>query len=226
MMWKKVIIVLVLVLSALDGMAQSNGHKFIRSGNRKFRDSLYNEAEVFYRKALEQQPTSVEGAYNLGTTLLRKRTPDFKQAIESLQSAAKLEKDKKKLGDIYHNIGVAYQFQKQLEECIEAYKMALRNNPKNDETRYNLVLAQKQLKKQQQQQQQEQDKDKQQQEKQKQQQKNQEQQNQKQNNQQQNQMSKDAAEQLLNSIMQDERNVQDKVKKGMQVSGRKLEKDW
>ena len=42
----------------------------------------------------------------------------------------------------------------------------------------------------------------------------------------QNQMSKENAEQLLNAVMQDEKNVQDKVKKAIQMQGRKLEKDW
>ena len=50
-------------------------------------------------------------------------------------------------------MGVILQSSKQFPQCIEAYKQALRNNPKDDETRYNLALAQKQLKDQQQQQQ-------------------------------------------------------------------------
>ena len=136
-----------------------------------------------------------------------------------------------KLAQIYHNMGVILQSSKQLPQCIEAYKEALRNNPKDDETRYNLALAQKQLKDQQQQQQnqdqqqeqkQDQKQDKKEQNKDQQDQKKQEQQQ----NQQQNQMSKDNAEQLLRAAMQDEKNVQDKVKKGIRVEGRKLEKDW
>ena len=39
-------------------------------------------------------------------------------------------------------------------------------------------------------------------------------------------MSKENAQQLLNAIMQDEKNVQDKVKKQLQIRGKKLEKDW
>ena len=154
--------------------------------------------------------------------------------MEQLDAASRLEKDKEKLAHIYHNMGVILQASKQLPQCIEAYKQALRNNPKDDETRYNLALAQKQLKDQQQQQDQnqqqeqkqdqkqdekEQNKDQQDQDKQQQNQNNQQQQNQ-------NQMSKENAEQLLNAVMQDEKNVQDKVKKAIQMQGRKLEKDW
>ena len=133
-------------------------------------------------------------------------------------------------------MGVILQSSKQLPQCIEAYKESLRNNPKDDETRYNLVLAQKQLKDQQQQQQnQDQQKDQKQDQKQDekeqnkdQQEQQQQQQNQNQQQQQQNkdEMSKENAEQLLRAAMQDEKDVQDKVKKQMQVSGKKLEKDW
>lgn len=130
-------------------------------------------------------------------------------------------------------MGVILQPSKQYPQCIEAYKQSLRNNPHDDETRYNLALAQKMLKDQQQQQNQ----DKQQEQKQDQKQDDQKDQNKDQNedqkkqpqqNQQQNknEMSKENAEQLLNAVMQDEKNVQDKVKKQIQVSGKKLEKDW
>ena len=76
-----------------------------------------------------------------------------KEAMEQYDSASRLEKDKKKLAQIYHNMGVILQSSKQLPQCIEAYKQSLRNNPKDNETRYNLALAQKQLKDQQQNQQ-------------------------------------------------------------------------
>lgn len=156
-----------------------------------------------------------------------------KDAMEQFEAAARIEKDKSKLAEIYHNMGVILQSSKQLPQCIEAYKQALRNNPKDDETRYNLALAQKQLKDQQQQQQnQDQNKEEKQEQKQDDKQQNKDQQDQEKKNQQQqqqqnqNQLSKENAEQLLNAVMQDEKNVQDKVKKQIQVSGRKLEKDW
>jgi tetratricopeptide (TPR) repeat protein len=158
-----------------------------------------------------------------------------KEAMEQYESVSKIEKDKEKLAQIYHNMGVILQSSKQLPQCIEAYKESLRNNPKDDETRYNLALAQKQLKDQQQdqqnqdqqQQQQEQKEDKQDQNKdqQEQDQKDQ-QQNQQQQQQNKNEMSKENAQQLLNAVMQDEKNVQDKVKKQIQIQGKKLEKDW
>lgn len=158
-----------------------------------------------------------------------------KEAMEQFEAASRVEKDKEKLAQIYHNMGVILQSSKQLPQCIEAYKQALRNNPKDDETRYNLALAQKQLKDQQQQQQnqdqqqQQQEKkedEKQQQNKDQQEQEKKNQQNQQNPQQNQNEMSKENAEQLLKAAMQDEKDVQDKVKKAIQVQGQKLEKDW
>ena len=155
--------------------------------------------------------------------------------MEQYESVSKIEKDKEKLAQIYHNMGVILQSSKQLPQCIEAYKESLRNNPKDDETRYNLALAQKQLKDQQQdqqnqdqqQQQQEQKEDKQDQNKdQEEQDQKDQQQNQQQQQQNKNEMSKENAQQLLNAVMQDEKNVQDKVKKQIQIQGKKLEKDW
>ena len=146
--------------------------------------------------------------------------------MEQLDAASRLEKDKEKLAHIYHNMGVILQASKQLPQCIEAYKQALRNNPKDDETRYNLALAQKQLKDQQQQQDQNQQQEQKQDQKQDEKEQNKDQQDQDKQQQNQNQMSKENAEQLLNAVMQDEKNVQDKVKKAIQMQGRKLEKDW
>ena len=160
--------------------------------------------------------------------------------MDQYVAAGKIEKDKMKLAHIYHNMGVLFQAGKDYAQAVEAYKMSLRNNPKDDETRYNLALAQKMLKDQQQNQQnqdQNQDQNKDEQEKKQDQQKDQNKQNdQKKDDQQQqppkpekkdNEMSKENAEQLLNSVMQDEKDTQDKVKKQQQViQGGRLEKDW
>ena len=193
-------------------------------------------AEVDYRKALEINPKSTDAMFNLGNSLLMQQKA--KEAMEQFESASKVEKDKDKLAQIYHNMGVILQSSKQYPQCIEAYKESLRNNPKDDETRYNLALAQKLLKDQQQNQDQNQDKnqdqkqdqkdDKKDQNKNQQEQDKKDQQNQNQQQQQQNkdEMSKENAQQLLNAVMQDEKNVQDKVKKQMQIRGKKLDKDW
>lgn len=233
MLQKRYIGLVLLLLMAVTASAQKAERDFIRKGNRFFKDSVYVNAEVNYRKALEVNPQSTVSMFNLGNTLAQQNK--LQEAMEQHVAATKMEKNKDGLAQIYHNMGVILQSSKQLPQCIEAYKQALRNNPKDDETRYNLALAQKQLKDQQQQQDQNQEKDQKQDQKKDEQQQNKDQQEQdkkgqQQNNQQQqqneNQMSKENAEQLLKAAMQDEKNVQDKVKKAVQVQGRKLEKDW
>lgn len=230
---KGTMILLGMALVSATAYGQKSERDYLRSGNKLYKDSTYVKAEVDYRKALELEPKSTDAMYNLGNSLLMQQKA--KEAMEQYEAARHVEKDKMKLAQIYHNMGVILQSSKQLPQCIEAYKEALRNNPKDNETRYNLALAQKQLKDQQQQQQnqdqqqkqdQKQDEKEQNKEQQDQQKKDQQQQNQQQQQQQQNQMSKENAEQLLRAAMQDEKNVQDKVKKGVRVEGKKLEKDW
>ena len=213
------------------GYAQKTDRDYLRSGNKLYSDSLFIKAEVDYRKALEINPKSTDAMFNLGNALLMQQKAN--EAMEQYQSVSKIEKDKNKLAQIYHNMGVILQSSKQYPQCIEAYKESLRNNPKDDETRYNLALAQKLLKDQQQQQQNQDQEQQQQEQKEDKQEQNKDQQEQEQKDQQQqqqqqdkNEMSKENAQQLLNAVMQDEKNVQDKVKKQIQIQGKKLEKDW
>ena len=230
-MLQKIYIISLLLLGSISVHAQQKTDRdYLRSGNKLYNDSLFIKAEVDYRKALDINPKSTDAMFNLGNALLMQQK--VKEAMEQYESVSKVEKDKSKLAEIYHNMGVILQSAKQYPQCIEAYKESLRNNPKDNETRYNLALAQKLLKDQQQnqqnqdqqqQQQQDQKEDKQEQNQDQQDQKNQQKQQQQQNK---NEMSKENAQQLLNAVMQDEKNVQDKVKKQIQIQGKKLDKDW
>ena len=240
MLQKKYIGLALLLLAAATSFAQKAERDFIRKGNRFFNDSVYVNAEVNYRKALEVNPQSTVSMFNLGNTLAQQNK--LQEAMEQYVAATKIEKDKDDLAQIYHNMGVIFQSQKDYAKAVEAYKQSLRNNPKDDETRYNLALAQKMLKdqqnqqnqdqnqdqnKDQQKQDQKQDQNKDKQKDQKQDEKKDQQQPPKSEKKQDNQMSKENAEQLLNSVMQDEKDVQDKVKKQQKVmQGGRLEKDW
>lgn len=214
---------------SLSVMAQKTERDNLRKGNRQYHDSAFVDAEVSYRKALEANPTSAMSRYNLGNALLFQNNPQ--EALKEYEATSKIEHDKNKLAQVYHNTGVIHQGAQQYQQAIEAYKESLRNNPNDHETRYNLALCQKLLKDQQQQgsgndqdQQQQQQQQEQQQEQQQQQQDQQDQQQQQQEDQ--SQMSQENAEQLLRAAMQDEKDVQDKVKKQQVLKGRKLEKDW
>lgn len=220
----------LLLLMAMAAHAQSD-RDYIRSGNKQYRAGKYAEAEVDYRKAIEKNGKNSQAVYNLGNALLAQKKDSA--AIEQYQSAAKMETNPKRRSYAYHNIGVICQGHQMFGEAIEAYKEALRYNPYDDETRYNLEVCKHQQKKQQQNQQnqnQQQNKDnkdkKDDKDKNKEQDKK-DQQKQDQQQQQKPQMSKENAEQLLNAAMQEEKNTQQRIKKAQhQKQSRRLQKNW
>lgn len=218
---------------------------YIRRGNRLMSDTLggsdYSEkAIVQYKKALEMDSTFSIGRYNLGNALIRQGKPQ--DAMAEYLAAAKYETDRHRLSDIYHNMGVLLQASKKYAEAVECYKESLRNDPSNDETRYNYVLAKWHLKNQQnqnqdqdnkdqQQDQQDKDKEKQDQKQDQKQDKEKEQEKQQQQQQQQEQpkpeMSKENAERLLQAAMRNEKETQEKIQRQQQdAPRRRLQKQW
>ena len=214
-----------------------NDRDYVRRGNRLLRDSVNRQknsdkAIVQYKKAVEYNPSCAIAHYNMGNALLL--DGKVQDAMKEYEQAARLEKDSKRLSDVYHNMGVILQSAKQFDKAIECYKQSLRNDPTNDETRYNYVLCQRQLKNQQNDNNQDQDKnkdkDQQQQQKQQQQQDKQDKEKEKEQQQQQQQeqeMSRENAEQMLQAAMQREKDTQEKVRRQQQQSRRRqLLKQW
>ena len=211
----------------------------VRRGNLQYNDSNYVDAEVNYRRALDKNDQSFEAHYNLGDALFRQEK--FPEALEQYAKAEQLVKfnDKtrkeqidKRLADTYHNMGNALYAQQQYDKAVAAYQQSLRRNPKDNDTRYNLVKAMQQLQQQQQnqnqqQQQQEQQNDStQQQQQQEQQQPQQKEQQQQQPPQQsEDQMDKETAEQILQALEQDEQETQEKLQR-QQGKKRRVEKEW
>ena len=224
---KKVAAVAVLLLVAVGVQAQSD-RQLIRQGNKQYRKGNVAEAEVSYRKAVERNERNPQANYNLGNSLMAQRKDSL--AITQLEKAAKLETNPLRRAQAYHNMGVICQQHRMFGEAIEAYKEALRNNPADHETRYNLELCKRQQKEQQQDQNQQNKDNKDNKDKQDQQKQEQKQDQQKQDQQQQQQkpqMSKENAEQLLNAAMQEEKQTQERMKKAQQQpQKRRLEKNW
>jgi len=239
---KKVIILSILIAISLSTFSQKEVRKQLRDGNKEYKQEKFTESEISYRKALEANAQSVDAAYNLGNALYKQGK--YPEALQQFQAVTMSEKDTKKLAATFHNIGNIFMNQQDYAKSITAYKQSLRNNPSDNETRYNLALAQKLLEEQQQNQDQDQnqdkDKDKKEQEKQEQEKKEQEQKEQQQEQQndkedktqqeqQQNeQMSQDKAQQILDALLQDEKNTQEKVQEAQmkQMKSRKKEKEW
>ncbi len=122
--------------------------QILRKGNDLFKEHKYVDAEVKYKKALKQNPNYENAAYNLGNSVYEQNR--FKEALPQYEFVAKSTKDKETKIQTYHNIGNSTMKLKQYDKSILAFKNSLRLNPKDDETRYNLALAQKLLKDQQQ----------------------------------------------------------------------------
>ena len=225
---KSAAVVLLLLLVSTAASAQSD-RQYIRQGNKLFHMGDYPNAEVSYRKAVEKNPKNPQAAFNLGNALMAQKKDSA--AVEQFQNASKLETNPLRKAQSFHNMGVICQSHKMYGEAIEAYKNALRLNPKDDETRYNLVLCKHQKQKQDQNQQNQQGSDdKKQDDKnkdQKQPEQNKDKQDEKQQEQPKPQMSKENAEQLLNAAIQNEKQTQDKLKQAQQQPQRRnILKNW
>ena len=226
---KKKVVTLMLLLVAMSISAQTD-RQYIRQGNKQFNAGDYPNAEVSYRKAVEKNPKNPQAVYNLGNALMAQKKDSA--AIEQFQNASKLETNPLRKYQSFHNMGVICQSHKMYGEAIEAYKNALRLNPADDETRYNLILCKHEKEKQDQNKQnQDQNKQDQKQDDKKDQQK--QDQNKDKDKQDQKkeepkpQMSKDNAEQLLNAAIQNEKMTQDKMKKQQQQPQRRnVLKNW
>ena len=213
-----------------------------REGNAFYHDSLWHDAEMKYRRAQEQMPTDSISQYNLANALLQQQEQE--KAQDAMSFYGKVIESSERGGNhrlaslASFNAGDICMASQQYDQAINFFKRALRNNPLDDEARYNLLLAKKLL---QQQQNEDQNQDKQQQEQQQEQQQQQppkqdqpqqdQQQQQDQQEQQQppqNQMNQDQAEAILNANNRDEQETQEKVKQHQmqQMKRRKTNKDW
>lgn len=250
---KRLIIILYIALQSAVVFGQRE-KKYIHKGNELYKQGKYAEAEASYRASVEKSKASVAGNFNLGDALYKQKK--FENAAQKFTDIAGSSENKQVKAQAYHNLGNSLLEAKKLEESIEAYKKSLLNNPKDDQTRYNLAYAQEKLKQQQQQNKDNKNKDK----NKKDQDKNKDQQNKDKNKDQQdkdkkdqdkkdqkdknkpdqdkkdqqqgqqpqpNQLSKEDAERMLEALKNEEKNTQDKLK-NKKVKGVKgrIVKDW
>lgn len=233
---KRILYTIVSLMLTLPSFAQRESQD-VRHGNRQYNKENYTEAEIDYRRGIDKNQKSFEAHFNLGDALFRQEK--FPEAIEEYKAAemylgktdkSATKKQKERQAAIDHNIGNAQFAQQQYSEAVESYKRSLRNNPADNDTRYNLVKAMQMLQQQQEQQDQQQDnKDQQNQQQQQNQEQQQQEQNQNQQQEQQNQdqqMDKETAEQLLQALEQDEQDTQEKVKRQQAQGGKRVEKNW
>ena len=240
-----IVTVAFLLVGVTNADAQTD-RNLIRQGNRAFKSQKWAAAETQYRKAISKNQKNPQAIYNLGCALLAQQKDSL--AMVQFGNAAQLESNIFRRSKSYHNMGVVMQNHREYAQAIEYYKMALRCNPQDNETRYNLALCKKLLKNNQQNQNNKNNKDKNKNDKNKdkkndknknkdgqnkndqnkdKQNKNQDKNNSDKNKQNQEKMSRDNAEQLLNAAIQQEKATKRKMQKAMSQPRRKVyDKNW
>lgn len=240
---KKLVYILLLLFPTLL-FAQSEA-KLIRHGNKDFKSKDYKAAEINYRKSLEKNNKSLKGEFNLGDALYE--LEDYENAAKLFQDLGKKDIAPEQLAEIFHNLGNTFLETKKYQESIEAYKNALRRNPSDLDTKYNLEYARQKLEEQQKDQEKQdkdQDKEKEKKDQDKEKDKKDEQQDEKdkkqqddpnqkedqknQAKQQPKQISKKDAERMLSALNNKEKKTIQKLKKDKAKAAKaiKTEKDW
>ena len=222
---------------------QQDFRKLVREGNRQYNAGKAVDAETSYRGALAVDEKSNLATFNLGNAMYRQKKHE--EAGKEFEKAAAASTDKRDRARAFHNLGNSYLQQQKLKESIEAYKQALRNNPNDVDTKYNLSYAMNLLKQQEQQQQNQDNQDnKDNQDQQNQDNQDQQNQDQKQNHnqqqqdqkrdemqqkqqQQQQQIDREDAQRLLDAIAQEEKELLEKLQQKERAGYRpKIEKNW
>lgn len=126
--------------------AKELSKKHTYEGNQSFKSDKPVQAEVDYRNAIAENTDNLTAQYNLGTMYYKQKSYD--EAFVRLKNAStstEINRDDKHR--IFHNLGNVFMKEKKYDKAVESYKEALRNNPTDEETRYNLAVAQDMLKK-------------------------------------------------------------------------------
>jgi tetratricopeptide (TPR) repeat protein len=243
---KNNLLLLILLFFTIDALAQ-HPNSLVRKGNTSYTDTLYSQAEQKYREALMKDQNSYAASFNLADAIYKQEK--FSESTSLFKALSEKTQNKIEKSESFHNLGNSLMKEQKIDEAIEAYKNALRNNPKDIDTKHNLAYAQR-MKNQQQKQEEEkeekQDKDEEkEEEKEEEEEKKEEEKEEEKNNQEQNEnseeqskeepkkpqdpneMTEDEAEQILDALQQQEKELQEdlqkKKNKGVKL---KILKDW
>lgn len=231
----KTIFFFVFQIVFLFPLIGQSSHTLKRKADEAYKKGDFQGSEEAYRKAQLEKKSS-NGTFNLGNSIYQQER--FEEAAKQYEDLANSpnasDADR---ADAYHNLGNTKFNLQEFDKSVDAFKESLKLNPKDMETKYNLAQALKQLKIQQQEEQQNQQQDQEEQKEQEQQEQQEEQQQQDQPQEQQDQqqpdeqqqqqqdLTKEEARQLLEIMEQEEKKVQEKMKKA-QTGPNKSKKDW
>ena len=209
---KKYIFLLIFICLSVNVQSQ-NKKSLLKKGNKLFKDSLYNDAEIKYRKSLEKDQDYFGASYNLANSIYKQERYDESSSLyKSLKDNAKNDEE---LSVIHFNEGNSLLKEKKTDLAIESFKEALRKSPNDEDARFNLAYALK-MKEQEQENKDQENKD----------QENKDQENKDQENKK-DQMSKEDAKKMLEALEQKEKTLQEKLQK-KKVKGQRVKilKDW
>jgi Ca-activated chloride channel homolog len=240
---KNNLLLLILLFFTIDALAQ-HPNSLVRKGNASYTDTLYSKAEQKYREALMKDQNSYAASFNLADAIYKQEK--FSESTSLFKALSEKTQNKIEKSESFHNLGNSLMKEQKIDEAIEAYKNALRNNPRDIDTKHNLAYAQR-MKNQQQKQEKEkeEEQDKEEEKEKEEEEKQEEEKEEKKNNQEQNEnseeqskeepkkpqdpneMTEDEAEQILDALQQQEKELQEdlqkKKNKGVKL---KILKDW
>lgn len=139
---KKFILYSLLLFSCVIAAQKKDNH--LPKGNTEFAEKDYADAEAEYRISHSKEPKKATSSYNLGNSIYKQN--QVSEAKAPYLKAIETARTHPQKHYAYHNLGNVYMKEKKYSEAVEAYKNALRNNPSDEETRYNYALAKKFLK--------------------------------------------------------------------------------
>lgn len=208
--------IIFVVFSLFTGisLAQSN-LSTLNDGVDKYEEKKYTDAEIDFRKVVENSPKNFEANFNLGTSYYKQGK--YEDAIKSFTSSLESASNNESKAKVFHNIGNSLLKSNKIQESVEAYKNALKFNPNDQDTKYNLSYALEMLKNK--------DKDKNKQDKNDQDKKDQDKQDQQQNQDQQNKDQNKDQNQKQNPQPKDQESKQDNTKQPQQPKEQKISKD-
>lgn len=141
---------LMLTVSLAFGQTQRDdkvkqSQNFAKKAGQALANGDFANAEANYRRAVAADPDNSVANYNFGNLYYGNKLK--RESSDQLNKASKATKDKDLLHRVFHNQGNILMDKEQYAQAVEAYKNALRNDPTDDQTRYNLAVAKEKLKK-------------------------------------------------------------------------------
>ncbi len=153
-LWVVMALVMLNVAAQDDTEAQKRAEKALRESknltyeaNENLLQNDFVQAEGEYRKAISKSGENATAPYNLGRAYYNRES--LTEAFSKFKQAGEKATEKPVKHKSFHNMGNVFMKNKEYQKAVESYKESLRNNPNDEETRYNLALAKELLKKQQ-----------------------------------------------------------------------------